>query len=282
MTRREWLSEAAKTLAETDAPRRCAELLLARVLGISRLSLVNDPHLPLSPETEAELAGLLRRRREGEPLAYILGEKEFYGRLFAVSPATLIPRPETEHMVDEALKRLPEHGVRFLDLGTGSGCLAVTLAAERPLWRGSAVDISEQALDMARRNAKTHGVDDRLEFVCADFSLPCFRSVGQTGLHLVVSNPPYISEAEYAGLETTVRDFEPKEALVPGPGGLESIRAVVDAAARILRAGGLLLMEHGAGQGEAIRAMCGPERWKSVGTGLDLAGLDRFLIAEHR
>lgn len=282
MTRRDWLLAAATTLNGLDSPRRCAELILARTLGISRLKLVTDPMLPLPPEAEATLNQLLERRRSGEPLAYILGEKEFYGRTFAVTPATLIPRPETEHLVDEALRRVSERPLRFIDLGTGSGCLAITLAAERPLWRGMALDISEDALETARQNAVRHDVQDRLELLCADFSKPGFWNAGQAGLDLVISNPPYISEAEYVELGATVREFEPKSALVPGESGLELMAQVVAAAAHILRPGGVLLMEHGAAQGAAARDMCGPERWKSAGTGLDLAGLERFLIAEHR
>ena len=123
---------------------------------------------------------------------------------------------------------------------------------------------------------------DRLTFVCADFTRPGFWDAGAAGLHLVVSNPPYVGEAEYAALDPGVRDYEPKTALVPGPTGLEHPRAVVEAAWHILRPGGLLLMEHGATQGEAVRALCPPERWQDVETGRDLAGLDRYLAAVHR
>lgn len=281
MTRREWLILAAKSLAGHESPRRCAELILTKELGIDRLSLITDPYLALPDQAEYRLNGLLERCRSGEPLAYILGEKEFYGRYFSLNPATLIPRPETEHLVDEALARLPEHSIHFLDLGTGSGCLAVTLAAERPLWRGVAADVSVAALEAAKANARRYDAEDRLDFICADFSRPGFWD-GQAGLHLVISNPPYISEREYADLEATVRDFEPKSALVPGQNGQKLMRAVVDAAAHILRPSGLLLMEHGAAQGEAARGMCSPELWKDISTGQDLAGLDRYLTAVHR
>ncbi len=210
--------------------------------------------------------------------------KEFYGRVFAVGPGVLIPRPESEHLVEEALRLpepLPEQQVRFLDMGVGSGCLAVTLLAERPAWRGVGVDISAQALEYARRNAHAHQVERRLDLLRTDFAQPGFQPPGD-GFHLMVGNPPYISEKEYGVLDAAVRDFEPKSALVPGKSGLEHARAVVLAAVRLLAPGGLLLMEHGAGQGQAVRDLCVSEHWERVGTGLDLAGRERFLRAERR
>lgn len=282
MTRRQWLDKAARDLRGTEASRRTAELLLCAALDCDRLALITHPDIALPPETEERLTALLTRRLAGEPVAYMLGWREFYGRGFEVGPSTLIPRPETEHLVEEALARLPDQAVHFADLGTGSGCLAVTLAAERPFWKGVALDISEEALATARRNADRLDVAGRLSFICADFTRPGFWNAGDAGLHLVISNPPYISEAEYAQLDPGVRDYEPKSALVPGPTGLEHPRAVVDAAWHILRPGGLLLMEHGAAQGEATRALCPPDRWRGVETGRDLAGLDRYLVAVHR
>lgn len=282
MTRRQWLEQTGRALRGTEAPRRTAELLLCAVLDTTRVALITHPDRDLPPGAEERLAGLLARRLNGEPLAYLLGWREFYGRSFEVNAATLIPRPETECLVDEALARLPEHAVHFADLGTGSGCLAITLAAERPFWKGVVADISEQALDTARRNAERLEVADRLTFLCADFTRPGFWEAGSAGLSLVISNPPYVSEAEYAVLAPGVRDYEPKTALVPGPTGLEHARAVVEAARHILRPGGLLLMEHGASQGEAVRALCPPECWHSVETGRDLAGLERYLAAVHR
>ena len=287
MTRRQWLDQAGRVLHDTDAPRRTAELVLCSVLNITRVALITHPDRELPRDAVARLAELLERRLSGEPVAYLLGWREFYGRSFEVNAATLIPRPETECLVDEALAFLPEQAVCFADLGTGSGCLAVTLAAERPLWKGVAVDISEQALDTARRNAERLGTADRLNFVRADFArfgfLPDFPPVvPDAGLSLVISNPPYVSEAEYASLAPDVRVYEPKTALVPGPTGLEHARAVVEAAWHILRPGGLLLMEHGAAQGGAVRALCAPERWRDARTGRDLAGLDRYLAAFHR
>lgn len=244
--------------------------------------LTIHPDDPLPDEAKTTLESLLKRRLAGEPVAYLLGTREFYGRDFEVDASTLIPRPETECLVDEALARLPERGVRFADFGTGSGCLAVTLAAERPFWRGVALDVSEAALTVARRNAERLDTADRLTFLCADFTLPGFHEAGTAGLHLAISNPPYVSEEEYAGLEAGVRDYEPALALVPGPTGLEHLKAVAEAAWRVLRPGGLLIMEHGASQGPAVRALCPPDRWKEISTGRDLAGLDRYLAAVRR
>ena len=233
------------------------------------------------PEAEKVLEDLLERRRSGEPAAYLVGRREFYGRDFFVDSSTLIPRPETELLVDEALKFFRgREQIRFLDLGTGSGCLAVTLAAERPSWRGTAVDISSEALNVARRNAAAAGVSAAVDFVLADFALPL--PFDCRSFDLVVSNPPYISEKEYAALDIGVRNFEPRSALVPGPEGLEHPRAVEAAARALLKEGGLLLMEHGFLQGEACRALCPDAYWMDMRTGRDLAGKDRFLFAVRR
>ena len=280
MTRKEWKIRAARLLAHTDAPALTAQLLLCHVLGVDRVALIAHSEEVVPPEAETLLEALLARRAAGEPLAYILGFREFYGRDFAVDASTLIPRPETEHLIETALEffeQKKESGapLRFLDLGTGSGCIAITLAAERPAWKGTAVDISSGALKVARRNAEAHGVS--LSFLLADFTqaLP----FADADFDLVVSNPPYISEGEYAELDAGVRDFEPRTALVPGPEGMEHPRAVEEAARRLLKPGGLFLMEHGWLQGEVCRALCHEDFWKDVHTGRDLAGKDRFLFA---
>ncbi len=280
MTRKEWKIDAARRLAHTDAPALTAQLLLCHVLEIDRVALIAHSEEPIPAEAEARLEALLERRSGGEPLAYLLGVREFYGRDFAVNSHTLIPRPETEHLIETALDFFDAQGrsgdaLRFLDLGTGSGCIAVTLAAERPAWRGTAVDISSGALETARKNAESNDVS--LSFLLADFTQPL--PFEPASFDLVVSNPPYISEEEYAGLDAGVRDFEPRSALVPGPEGMEHPRAVEEAARRLLRPGGLFLMEHGWLQGEACRALCHEDFWKDVHTGLDLAGRDRFLFA---
>ena len=280
MTRKEWKIQATRRLAHTDAPALTAQLLLCHVLDIDRVALIAHSEEPVPSEAEVRLEALLSRREQGEPLAYILGVREFYGRDFAVNPYTLIPRPETEHLIETALEFFDKRGMaekplRFIDLGTGSGCIAITLAAERPVWQGTALDISLGALETARRNAEAN--DAALAFLQADFTQPLpFESAS---FDLVVSNPPYISEEEYAELDAGVRDFEPRSALVPGPEGMEHPRAVEEVARRLLRPGGLFLMEHGWLQGEACRALCHTDFWNDVHTGCDLAGKDRFLFA---
>ncbi len=280
MTRQEWKLHAAHLLAGTDAPARTAQMLLCHVLGITRETLAAHGEEPLCPGDERTLGELLERRLRGEPVAYLVGTREFYGRDFLVDRSTLIPRPETEDMVDFALAFFKDRGtLRFLDLGTGSGCIAVTLAAERAGWSGTAVDISPEALRTAKENAVACGVAGRLDFLEADMAekLPLAAD-----LHLVISNPPYVTPGEYAGLDAGVRDFEPFSALVPGPSGMEAAMAVVSRAQELLLPGGLLLMEHGMDQGEGCRALCGPGYWQDVRTGRDLAGRDRFLSAVHR
>lgn len=281
MTRREWKIRATTRLAGTESPAVVAVLLLCHALGVDKVALVAHGEEEVPPAAEAVLEEMVERRLAGEPVAYILGHREFYGREFQVNASTLIPRPETEHLVEAALAFFQSRSdVRFLDLGTGSGCIAVTLAAERPAWTGTAVDISSEALTVAGRNAEAHGVSDALTFLQADFTeaLPFARS----SFDLVVSNPPYISEEEYAGLDPGVRNFEPRSALVPGPEGLEHPRAVEAAARALLKEGGLLLMEHGYLQGEACRALCSDAYWMDMRTGRDLAGKDRFLFAVRR
>ena len=280
MTRKEWKLKAARALAGTDAPALTAQMLLCHVLGISRETLAAHDAEPLGARDEKALGALLERRLNGEPVSYLIGTKEFYGRDFLVNPDTLIPRPETEDMIDAALAHFPaDSSLRFLDLGTGSGCIAVTLAAERPNWHGAALDISAGALGTARRNAQVLGVAGRLDFYEADLAKP-LPFAGQFGL--VISNPPYVSLEEYAALDATVRDFEPFSALVPGPSGLEAAEAVVRNAQELLVPGGLLLMEHGMAQGEDCRDLCRASFWQEVRTGRDLSGKDRFLFAVRK
>ena len=175
-SRAEWVREATRTLTEAavDSPRLSAELILRHVCGISRVELATRPETPLTAEQLSRMSGLLRRRAEGEPAAYLIGQREFYGRDFRVTPATLIPRPETELLIETALKSC-QGAVRFADLGTGSGCIAVTLCAERPEWRGIMADLSGRALAVACQNAARHKVRERLLPVLADFTRPLLR-----------------------------------------------------------------------------------------------------------
>lgn len=289
-----WLAAATEILrsADVDSPRLSAELILGHVTKLSRVQLATWPERQILPEQAADLAALLARRAAGEPSAYLIGYREFFGRNFQVNAHTLIPRPETELLVQDALDTFNAPGetaaVRFADLGTGSGCIAVTLCAERPAWRGVAVDISPDTLAVAADNAKVHGVTSRLRLLCADFTRPL---LARSSLDLVVSNPPYVSTAEYRELSPEVRDFEPARALVPPlsavpsgkteSNGLEHAACVVRAAAEALRPGGVLLIEHGWAQGAAVRVLLENNMWENTCTCSDLAGLDRFVRAKR-
>lgn len=264
-----------------DAPRLSAELLAAKALGLTRLGLVMQAKDFFTGEALAQFRSLVARRAKGEPVAYLLGEKEFYGLNFRVSPDVLIPRPETELLVDEALRLFPsDKPLRFADFGTGSGALAVALAHVFPHAHGLAVDLSAQALEVARHNARAHGVESRLDFLNADFTR---LELAPASLDLIVANPPYVTEAEYAGLSPEVRGFEPGLALVSPDAGLAHIRGLAPVAAQALVPGGVLLCEFGSSQGRVVLeifrdpALCftQPEILR------DYAGLDRVLRA-HR
>jgi release factor glutamine methyltransferase len=281
-TVREILQKSTDFLAErgVDCPALSAQLLLGRALGLSRLDLLLQCDRPLGEAELAAIRELVRRRGRGEPVAYILGEKEFFGLAFAVTPACLIPRPETEHIVEEAEARFPrDAALAFADLGTGSGCLAVTLAVRFPLARGLAVDLSPGALAVARANAGRHGVGERLDFRQGDFADLAGLGVAPASLDLIAANPPYVSEAEFAQVSGEVRDFEPRTALAPGPTGLEAIAALAPGARAALKDGGWLLLEMGWNQAVAVRGILEQAGFVEVVVRRDLAGRDRVAAA---
>lgn len=273
------LAEKELAAAGVDSPRLSAELLAAQAFGLSRLGLIVRAKDKPTDEQQSAFRALVARRAKGEPAAYILGEREFFGLPFHVAPAVLIPRPETECIVEEALRLFPANtALRFADFGTGSGALAVALAHEFPEARGIAVDLSGHALEIARRNARANGVEERLDFQCADFTR---LELAPQSLDLVVANPPYVTEAEYGELSPEVRCFEPREALVSAEQGLWHLRGLLPVAARALKPGGALLCELGSGQGPAALELAA-----SAPLGLghleilkDYAGLDRILKA---
>jgi len=260
-----------------DSPRLCAQVLVSSGLGLDRLGLFMDMDRPLRPAELDSVRPLVARRGKGEPLAYIIGEREFFSLAFEVGPDVLIPRPETEMLVEQALAlHGVDEAVRFADLGTGSGCLAVTLAVKLPASHGTALDLSPGALAIARRNAARHGVEDRLSFVQDTFSgLPSVPG----GYHLVVSNPPYVSQEEFAELSVEVARFEPLSALVPGEGGLEAYPEVAAAAHGTLAPGGVVMLEIGWRQGQAVRGILESAGFKDAAVLKDLAGLDRVVTA---
>ena len=279
MTLREHINRASANLttAGVDAPRLSAQLLAAHTLGCTKIQLTLRAEQKISPAEAAAFTALVHRRASGEPVAYIVGKREFYGRNFTVTPATLIPRPETEEMVEAALRHMPEGPATFADLGTGSGCIAVTLAAERPQWQGFMLDISPEALHVAQRNATTHGSADRLKALHADLTL---LPLTAGSLDLLISNPPYVTGEEYEALGHEVRSFEPQAALTPDATGLTHIRAVAAQAPLLLKPGGLCLVEHGYAQGQAVHGIfAATHGWEELRTVQDLSGHDRFCLA---
>lgn len=265
------LREGATALASvTDTPRLEAEILLAHVTGLTRTTLLAHPERPLTADERARYEDLLARRAAGIPLPYLTGRVEFFGLEFVVTPDVLIPRPETEMLVERALAWDPQ---TVVDVGTGSGCVAVALAVRSPRARIYATDLSRAALSVAVMNARRHGVADRIHFLQADLASPMRGPVD-----LIVSNPPYVAEEEWASLPKSVREHEPRPALDGGPGGLRVIRRLLADAARLLRPGGVLLVEIGAGQGSQVAALARaafPQGRIQVDP--DLAGYDRML-----
>lgn len=261
------LAEASET-AVLDA-----ELLLAGVLGRSRAWLRSHGDTALSPADENTLAHWLEQRCDHVPLAYLTGEQAFWTLTLTVTPGTLVPRPETEHLVEQALVRIPAGApADVADLGTGSGAVALAIASERPQAQVVATDVSEAALTVARENARRLGISN-VRFRHGDWfdALPGMR------FDVVASNPPYV-EAGFAGLDTTLR-HEPRGALAAGADGLDDIRRIAAAAGASLRAGGHLLLEHGHRQGPAVSGILRAANFQSVETTRDLAGHDRITTA---
>jgi release factor glutamine methyltransferase len=246
-----------------------ARILLAHALGVERVWLIAHEHDSLPPAVLSIYESLLDRRLAGEPVAYILGEKEFFGRSYKLSPAVLIPRPETELLVELALAKLPpDHPARILDLGTGSGCIAITLALERPDCEVVATDQSAAALEVARENAVRHGAT--LRFYAGNWYQALPADAGK--FDLIVSNPPYIAEhdAHLAALT-----HEPSHALAAGADGLDDVRLIVQGAKAHLAPAGWLMLEHGWDQAEACRELLQQAGFFRVQTEVDLAGHGR-------
>jgi release factor glutamine methyltransferase len=230
---------------------RDAGLLARHILGWNRAELMTREHDEATPAFIERFDALIERRARREPVAYIRGEQEFWSRDFAVNPSVLIPRPETELIIEELLHYLPadlpQRACRILDIGTGSGCLAVTAAAEIPLANVTATDISRPALDVARANAQRIGVADRIAFVeCA------YVGHSESPFDFILSNPPYVTESEYQNLAPEVREYEPALALVAGDDGFRDIRQIVDIASRQLAPGGVALIEIGYQHADAV------------------------------
>jgi release factor glutamine methyltransferase len=256
-----------------EEPREEAIYLLAALLKLRRGSLLSSLDEPLDPTLQARFEGWLTRREGREPAQQILGDQEFYGLNFFVSRDVLIPRPETEMLIDWLIERAPEGG-SVVDIGCGSGCIAITAAVKRPDLELHAVERSPVALEIARRNADAHGVCDRIVFHGLDFAL--FEA--NATFDVVVSNPPYISRADWEQLQPEVRLFEPLGALVPGESGLEAYAALVTRARGWLKPDGVCLLEIGAGQARAVESLAREAGFDRVEIDKDLNGIERRLV----
>lgn len=256
-------------------PRLDAEVLLSHVLGMDRLHLYVRFDQPLLPEELAAFRALVLRRAAREPVAYILGTKEFMGLDFAVSPAVLIPRPDTEILVEaceERLRGLAE--ARILEIGPGSGAVVVSLLKRQPRWTAVAVELSPAAAQVTRENARTHGVAERLEVRQGDLLAPLGR---EERFEAIVSNPPYIAAADLAGLQPEVRR-EPALALDGGADGLDVYRRLVVAALVHAVPGGWLLLEVGAGQAPQVSALGVAAGWQAAAVLPDYGGIERVVV----
>lgn len=258
--------------------RREAGDLLQHVLGRDRTFILAHPEQLVTNEQLQSFRNLLLRRASGEPLQYVIGHQPFFGLDFEVAKGVLIPRPETELLVETALSFLKDipTSPSICDVGTGSGCIAITLLHGCPTARAVAIDISPAALEIANRNARRHDVAERLTFVEGD----CFSSLsaGKDSFDLIVSNPPYVSETELSGLQREVRDHEPREALAGGPDGLDIVRRLLTESGAFLKTGGHLLIEIGFSQGEAVKALVDERIWQLHGIHSDLQGIPRVVI----
>ena len=275
------LLEASQFLRNAGVPeaRREAGSLLSHTIKRDRTFVISHAEDLLEQPDFETFRDLVRRRGAGEPLQYIIGRQDFYGREFVVSPDVLIPRPETELLVESALD-LMNDDASICDVGTGSGCIAITLLCERPQARCIAIDISEPALRIAKENAAALGVANRLDLVYSD----CFDSVAldKRKFDLIVSNPPYVSADVVSGLQREVKDHEPMVALTPGTDGLSVIRRLLNEGPRYLREDGFMLLEIGFDQSETVRELVDVLIWEMIDIKPDLQGIPRIVILRHK
>lgn len=272
----------------TDSPRLDAELLLAHALGVSRVYLYTHFDRVLSPGEREPFRSALHRRGQGEPIAYILGTKEFRGHPFEVTPAVLIPRPDTEIAVDTAIEiaaawpSTESETIRILDIGTGSGCIAIALALALPNARLTAWDISSEALTVARRNALKLGVNSRVTFEYCDALNPqTWINTPAEGYHLIISNPPYISHSERESLNISVLGFEPHSALFADDDGLVFYKQLAKQASRFLRPDGKMILEIGSSQAKDVLNILASMGWTQPSVIRDLGRNDRCIVASH-
>jgi release factor glutamine methyltransferase len=261
--------------AGVESPRREARLLLAHALGVRSETIVSGSLPSPSSEARTRFEAALARRTAREPLAYITGSREFWSLDFEVGPGVLVPRPESEIMVEEALKRFPTRGapLRVMDLGTGSGCLLLAFLSERPNAEGLGVDISDEALAVAKRNAENLGLNSRARFLRGDWMGPRFET-----WDIIFVNPPYIVQGDLAALDPEVGRYEPRAALDGGPDGLCAYRRIAAALTPQLRPGGRAFLEVGQGQAKPVENLLAEKELEVEGTVFDLASIPRCLV----
>ncbi len=268
------------TVCGSPSPRLDAEVLLMRFLKTDRLQLLTHPERSLTEEEAAGFARWVERRRRGEPIAYIVGEKEFWSLIFHVNHAVLIPRPETECLIEAILECCGREAgdLRIIDIGTGSGAIGIALAREMPAARVVATEISREALEVASRNAVIHGVADRIEFLHGDLYASAFGA-----FDLIVSNPPYIPDDLYPRLPAGIREFEPRQALIAGPDGTAFHRKIIRGGAHHLKEGGRIFLEIGEGQKELVEALFREEGfYDTIRFRKDYGGVERVAAARRK
>ena len=270
-----WASDDFKRRGNKSG-RLDAELLLGEALGLDRIKLIVQAERPLTDDELSRYRALIKRRRASEPMAYILGRREFFALPMLVDRRVLIPRPDTEVLVETALDGTRERHLygRMLDLCTGSGCVAIAFAKERPTWRITAVDLSPDAASVARENVLRAGVVHQLAVVEGDLFEPLAKDAV---FELITANPPYIPSADIEGLDADVRDFEPRLALDGGSDGLQITRRLVSEALRYLTPGGLLALEGGFDQAPAVAALLAEHGFDEIKRRKDLAGIERVV-----
>lgn len=269
-----WLKTATLRLTHSDSAKRDAEILLGFVTGRARTYLLAFGETLLTAEQAEKLTVLLARRERGEPVAYLVGEREFWSLPLSVSPATLIPRPDTECLVELALERLPATPCAILDLGTGTGAIALALASERPDCQLTGIDLQPEAVALAQHNAQKLAINN-VRFLQGSW----FTPVAGQKFALIASNPPYIDEADPHLAQGDVR-FEPGSALVAAEQGLADLAAIVQQAADYLEPQGWLLLEHGWQQGENVRTLLNAAGFIAVATHRDYGGNDRVTLGQ--
>lgn len=278
-----WITDYLTTNG-VDAPRLSAELLLSHVLTLTRIELYTQFNKPIDKADLDTLHSLVKRAGQQEPVAYLVGRTEFYSIELEVDPHCLIPRPETELLVQKAIEflRTREGTQHVCDLCTGSGCIAVAIAKNFPEAKVTATDLCDAALAVAARNVEKHELGDRVELLCGDLFEPLVPGLDVTQWDLIVCNPPYVSAAEYEALEKNVKDYEPELALLAGDDGLDIYRHIAAQIDRYLKSDGVLLLEIGYAQGPAVRELLeATELFAEIAVEKDDQNNDRVVTARR-